>query len=90
MRARRVRFTKPAVRETQSRAVKTRDGVSQYRHNEAGRYAKWEALGEQRRRQESKCARCGNWLEFEDSVFESKEFKDGVENKVVHRKKCPE
>ena len=89
MRARRVRFTRPSVRETPKRVTKTRDGISVYRQNAQGRYAKQEAIGEQRRAQKSLCHRCGNWLEYEDSVFESKTFQDGVVNHVVHRKTCP-
>jgi hypothetical protein len=88
MRAHRVRFTRPAVREGHPRATKTRDGVTMYRRNMEGKHLKAEAIGEQRRRQESKCVKCGNWLEFADAVFESKTFQDGITNHVVHRK-CP-
>lgn len=90
MRARRVRFTKPTVREGHPRATKSRDGVSVYRRNMEGRHALSEAIGEQRRVQQSICHRCGNWLEYEDAVFESKQFMEGVTNHVVHRKKCPD
>jgi hypothetical protein len=48
-----------------------------------------EAIGEQRRAQQSKCAKCDNWLEYGDAVFRDKEFRDGIENPVVHRNKCP-
>ena len=88
MRARRVRFTAPRVRSTPERITKTRDGITVYRRNRQGRQAMIEAIGEQRRRQQSLCHRCGNWLEFEDAVFRDKEFKDGAENPVQHRK-CP-
>jgi hypothetical protein len=88
MRARRVRFTKPSIRESHPRATKTRDGLSTYRRNSEGKYLRWEAMGEQRRRQNSLCAKCGQWLEFEDAVFRDKEFRDGIENPVQHRK-CP-
>jgi len=88
MRARRVRFTKPAVREGHPRALKTRDGISVLRRNTEGRYLKMELIGEQRRQQDSLCSRCGHWLELEDAVFESKEFREGITNHVVHRRKC--
>jgi len=88
MRARRVRFTRPAVREGHPRATKTRDGVTQYRHNTEGRYLKQEAIGEQRRKQSSLCADCGQWLELADARFRDKTFQEGVENAVTH-KKCP-
>ena len=88
MRARRVRFTKPSVREAHPRATKTRDGVTQYRRNEEGRYAKWEAIGDQRRKQNGLCAKCNQQLDLADAVFRDKEFRDGVENPVQHRK-CP-
>lgn len=90
MRARRVRFTKPAIREGHPRATKTRDGVTVYRRNMEGRHLKAEAIGEQRRKQQSLCAKCGQWLEYADAVFESKEFREGVENHVIHRGQCPE
>jgi hypothetical protein len=88
MRARRVRFTKPSIRADHPRATKTRDGVSVYRRNAEGRYLRQEAIGEQRRRQSSLCAKCGQWLDYEDAVFQSKEIQDGIENPVQHRK-CP-
>ena len=88
MRARRVRFVKPSVREAPKRATKTRDGISVYRHNDAGRQAKREAVGEQRRRQGSLCADCGGWLELADTRFRDKQFREGVENQVIHKSKC--
>lgn len=88
MRARRVRFTKPAVREDHPRALKTRDGISQYRRNMEGKHALAEAIGEQRRRQSSLCSKCGQWLDYADAVLRDKEFQDGIENPVQHRK-CP-
>jgi hypothetical protein len=88
MRARRVRFTKPAVRSDHPRATKCRDGVTQYRRNMEGRHAQLEAIGEQRRVQLSLCFRCGQPLDLADAVFESKEFREGVTNHVVHRKNC--
>jgi hypothetical protein len=88
VRSHRVRFTKPAIREAQPRAVKTRDGISAYRHNDAGRHAKREAIGEQRRRQQSLCADCGGWLELADTKFRDKQFREGIENQVIHKSKC--
>ena len=88
MRARRVRFTKSAIRDGHPRATKTLEGVTTFRRNEEGRYAKWEAIGEQRRRQQSLCADCKQRLEYEDAKFRDNTFREGVENAVVH-KKCP-
>ena len=88
MRARRVRFTKPAIRDGHPRATKCRDGATQYRRNMEGRHAQFEAIGEQRRKQSSLCAECGQWLELADSKFRSKQFVEGVENAVIH-KICP-
>jgi hypothetical protein len=88
MRARRVRFTRPSIREGHPRAMKSRDGVAVIRRNLEGRHLKMEMIGEQRRKQESRCAKCGNWLELADAVFRDREFKDGIENPVQHRK-CP-
>ncbi len=88
VRARRIRFTKPSVREDHPRAIKTRDGVSMYRRNMEGRHLKAEAIGEQRRKQQSLCIVCGQWLEYADAVFRDKTFREGVENAVIHRK-CP-
>lgn len=88
MRARRTRFTTPRVRATPERVTKTRDGVTIYRRNMQGRSALAEALGEQRRKQNGLCGRCGHWLDLADSKFESKEFREGETNRVVHRK-CP-
>jgi hypothetical protein len=88
MRARRVRFTKPGIRQDHPRATKTRDGVTQYRHSNAGRHAKLEAMAEQRRRQGSLCARCNQYLDFSDSKFENTKFMDGVENKLIHKRAC--
>ena len=68
--------------------MKTRDGVSIYRHNAQGRHAKAEAIGEQRRRQQGRCGNCNHWLELADARFRDKDFREGVENVVVH-KKCP-
>jgi hypothetical protein len=89
MRARRTRFTTSRVRATPERVTKTRDGVTVYRRNNQGKQAMAEAIGEQRRAQQSKCAKCDNWLEYGDAVFRDKEFRDGIENPVVHRNKCP-
>jgi hypothetical protein len=88
MRAHRVRFTTSKTRSTPERATKTRDGVTIFRRNLQGKHAMREALGEQRRSQQSLCHRCGNWLEYEDAVFESKQFMEGTVNHVAHRK-CP-
>ena len=90
MRAHRKRFTTPKIRSTPERITKSRDGVKIFRRNRQGKQAMAEAVGEQRRRQQSLCAKCGNWLEYVDAVFESKEFREGVENHVIHRSKCPE
>ena len=88
MRARRVRFTKPSIRADHPRATKSRDGITQFRHNNEGRHAQREAIGEQRRLQNSLCARCGGWLELADSKFASKEFREGVPNPVIHNRGC--
>jgi hypothetical protein len=82
MRARRVRFTKPSIRADHPRATKTRDGITQYRRNTEGRHAQREAIGEQRRRQQSLCFDCQQWLDLADAKFLHKEFRDGVENPV--------
>jgi hypothetical protein len=59
-----------------------------FRRNVEGRHAQFEALGEQRRRQQSLCADCGQWLEFADTKFRDKSFREGVEHVVIHRR-CP-
>lgn len=85
-----MRFVKPKSART-IRRVQCNDGNSagtRFRNSTAGRSAKREALGEQRRRQESLCANCNQFVSFEDAKFRDKVFVDGVENKVIHRK-CP-
>lgn len=86
MRGHRVRFTTPKIRATPERITKTRNGITVYRRNLQGRQAMREAIGEQRRRQNSLCSKCGQWLEYEDAVFRDKEFREGTENPVQHRK----
>lgn len=88
MRARRVRFTTPRIRSAPERVTKTRDGVTVYRRNMQGKQAIAEAIGEQRRRQSGLCAKCGDLLELADSKFESKEFREGVENRLIHKGGC--
>ena len=88
MRAHRVRFTKSSIRDGHPRATKTLDGVTQYRRNTEGRYAQFEAIGEQRRKQFGMCGECNQYLELADAKFRDKTFREGVEHVVVH-KKCP-
>lgn len=84
MRYHRVRFTKTKLAKTVRR---TEDGT-RFRNSSAGRSAKREALGEQRRRQESLCADCNQFMALGDSKFKHKLFTDGAVNPVIHRV-CP-
>ena len=90
MRAHRVRFTRPRVREELSRATKTREGITVIRRNAQGRQLKSDMIADQYRKQHGFCAKCDGQLELVDAVFESKEFRESVENRLVHRKgvKC--
>ena len=87
MRAHRVRFTRPRAR-TPQRCTKTIDGEMKFLHSSAGRSAKLDAMAEQRRRQGTSCARCNQYLELSEAKFESSTFRDGVENKLIHKRSC--
>lgn len=88
MRFHRVRFTRKKQPRTIRRFEHGGEGQvgTRFRNSKAGRYAKLEAIGEQRRKQDSVCSRCNQFLELDDAVFESKIFHEGVENKVIHRR----
>lgn len=88
MRARRKRFTVPRIRTSRDKTTRTLEGVTRYRNSNAGRYAKLERLWVQCEKQQAICPLCGGHLDIAKSKFESREFKDGVENRVIHRK-CP-
>lgn len=89
MRPSRKRFVRAKSPRTVRRTpVGDGTATSRYMHNEHGRAAQREALAEQRRRQQSLCAKCGNFLEWADTRFEHRECPDGVENRCIHKSKC--
>jgi len=89
MRPSRKRFVRAKSPRT-VRRTPAGDGTatSRYMHNEHGRAAQREALAEQRRKQNSLCADCGNFLSWDHAKFKYRECPDGVENVAIH-KKCP-
>lgn len=87
MRARRKRFTKPRAR-TEQPSTHKREGVSKYRNSYAGRWAKMDALMRQREKQLGICPLCNQHLPLGDAKFESQEFKEDVENRVIHKSRC--
>ena len=88
MRHHRTRFRTPRTRKPRLETMRRLGQESWFMHSDMGRMAKREAIGEQRRKQDGLCGRCGQAMAFEESKFESSVFVDGQENKVVHRK-CP-
>lgn len=90
MRAARKRFTRPRKpKSIRRKPVGDGTATSRYMNSDAGRAAMKEALGEQRRKQNGICAKCGGWLPWESTKFEYRERPDGVENRAIHKVKCP-
>lgn len=89
MRPARKRFTRRKQVQT-VRRKSTGDGgaVARYMHNSAGRAAMREALGEQRRRQNNLCAKCNEYLPWDEAKFAFRECPDGTINTAVHKRKC--
>lgn len=89
MRPSRKRFVRAKSPMTMRRRA-TGDGgsISRYTNNASGRSAMKEALAEQRRKQQSLCAECGQFLEWSDCKFKYRECPDGVENVTIHKSKC--
>jgi hypothetical protein len=88
MRSVRVRFTRPKQVRDQSRAAKSRLGVTQFRNNSQGRIAKFELLADTRSKQGGLCSKCNGPMELSESRFENDKFTEGVEIRAVH-KRCP-
>lgn len=83
MRAHRVRFTKP----TTPRMTKKRLGVEVCLNSAYGRAELRDRLMLRWREQRKICPACSEEIQtLADARFQSKEFRDGVENPVVHQK----
>ena len=85
MRKIRVRFTRP----TPPRVEKTvRQGVKQCLWSPAGRAEMKARLMQKWKEQCGICPNCNQRLALLDAKFSSKEFVEGEENLVVHKRSC--
>jgi hypothetical protein len=89
MRASRKRFVRPKPpRTTRRTSIDGSSSTTRFMHNIHGRAAQREALAEQRRQQNSLCAKCGNFLPWAEARFEFRECPDGTINRAIHKGKC--
>jgi hypothetical protein len=87
MRYHRVRYTRPRTRHdpARTRAIKSLDGQSQFRHSAVGRMVKAELIADQYQRQGGECSVCGARMALGDVDFVVKVFAKGTVPPVAHK-----